>query len=214
MDRVKYRIFMGMHGTELHHRKQEIRKEATSRRRQQQNAERLSQQILARLVALPEYAHAATVMTYVDFRSEVHTRPLLTTAWQDGKRVVVSYCTPDKLELVRLETLDELAPGTLGIQEPCAELRSRPDRRVRVNELDLIVVPGLAFDRTCARIGYGKGYYDRLLRHARPAAAVVAVAFECQVFPEVPVLPYDVRVDMVVTETTIYRRTLPRWQEG
>ena len=72
-------------------------------------------------------------------------------------------------------------------------------------------MPGLAFDRQCGRIGYGKGYYDRLLQQARADAALVAVAFECQVFPEVPVLPHDVRVDKIITEEAIYERSQPRF---
>ena len=78
-------------------------------------------------------------------------------------------------------------------------------------ELDLVVVPGLAFDCQCGRLGYGKGYYDRLLHEVRHDAALVAVAFQCQIFPEVPVLPYDVRVDRVVTEEAMYQRSLPRF---
>ena len=62
-----------------------------------------------------------------------------------------------------METLADLAPGTMGILEPRAELRDRPERRVAAGELDLILVPGLVFDPQCGRIGYGKGYYDRLL---------------------------------------------------
>ena len=79
-----------------------------------------------------------------------------------------------------------------------------------MQELDLLVIPGLAFDRQGGRLGYGKGYFDRLLPGARPDALLAAVAFECQLFDTVPMQPYDVRVDAVVTETDIYRRTLPR----
>ena len=79
-----------------------------------------------------------------------------------------------------------------------------------MQELDLLVIPGLAFDRQGGRIGYGKGYFDRLLPAARADALLAAVAFECQLFDAVPMQPYDVRVDAVITETDIYRRTLPR----
>ena len=98
----------------------------------------------------------------------------------------------------------------MGILEPNADLRARADRKVLPRELDLIVAPGLAFDRQCGRIGYGKGYYDRLFHEVRDDAAIVAVAFQCQIFPHVPVLPYDVRVDKVITEEAVYERVLPR----
>lgn len=76
------------------------------------------------------------------------------------------------------------------------------------------MAPGLAFDRQCGRIGYGKGYYDRLFGEVRDDAAIVAVAFQCQIFPDVPVLPYDFRVDKIVTEEAVYERTLPRHTAG
>jgi 5-formyltetrahydrofolate cyclo-ligase len=116
----------------------------------------------------------------------------------------------DRLELFLLGSCDELAPGTLGILEPNEDLRSLADRRVRPEELDLIVVPGLAFDPQCGRIGYGKGYYDRLLRQVSARTALVAVAFRCQIFPQVPLLDYDVRMDQVVTEGEVYRRRQPQ----
>ncbi len=122
------------------------------------------------------------------------------------------YCAGEELELFRLDSSEELALGAMGILEPAAALRTRGERLVGADELDLVVVPGLAFDRQCGRLGYGKGYYDRLLRRVRADAALVAVAFQCQIFAEVPVLPTDVRVDQIITEETLYRRSRPRWE--
>lgn len=68
-------------------------------------------------------------------------------------------------------------------------------------ELDLVMVPGTAFDPRGGRMGQGKGYYDRLLARVRPDAPLVALAFECQMFPEIPVAPHDVFMDVVLTET-------------
>ena len=92
----------------------------------------------------------------------------------------------------------------MGVLEPKQELRGRADRRIDPTELDLIVAPGLAFDRRGGRLGYGKGYYDRFLHQIRGDATKLAVCFECQLFPEIPVLPHDVRMDLVVTENAIY----------
>jgi len=153
---------------------------------------------------LPEYAAAGAVMFYVDTRSEVRTRPFLPAVIAAGKRVVVPCCVQGKLELFHLESMEELAPGHFGIKEPRPELRPAPGKRVDPRELGLVMVPGLAFDRRGGRIGYGKGYYDRLLRRARPSARRVAVAFECQLFPEVPMLEYDVFMDKVITEDAVY----------
>ncbi len=195
---------------EGHARKSQIRKEASARRRRQIDAEAISRRILDRLACQPEYPRAHTILFYVSFRSEVGVHESLSAAAAEGKRVVVPYCVGNRLGLFRLESLEELAPGTMGILEPKADLRAGADRLVLPQELDLIVAPGLAFDRQCGRIGYGRGYYDRLFREVRDDAAIVAVAFQCQIFPDVPVLPYDVRVDKIVTEAAVYERTLPR----
>ena len=186
--------------------KREFRARARACRRQQEDTDQLSRQICAKLAALPEYARAATVMFYVDARCEVRTRQFLPTARGEGKRVVVPYCVGDRLELFRLESIDELAAGAWRIPEPKLELRSRADRKVDLSELDLIVVPGVAFDAQGGRIGQGKGYYDRLLHLVRPDATLVALAFECQLFPTVPMGPHDVYMDKVITERAVYSR--------
>ena len=191
---------------EKHH----LRAAAHLRRLHQPDGERLSGMIFERLVALPQYTSARTVLCYVSFRSEVSTHAFFSRMWADGKRVVVPYCKAQHLELFCLNSFGDLAPGTLGILEPKPELRGQDHRRAEVQELDLLVIPGLAFDRQGGRLGYGKGYFDRLLPGARPDALLAAVAFECQLFDAVPMRPYDVRVDAVITENDIYRRTLPR----
>jgi 5-formyltetrahydrofolate cyclo-ligase len=116
----------------------------------------------------------------------------------------VPYCEADELELFQLEHLDELAPGAMGILEPRLELRRCFDRKVVPVDLDLIVTPGLAFDRRGGRLGYGKGYYDRLLHQIRADATKLAVCFECQLVPEIPLLPHDIRMDVLVTEKAVY----------
>ena len=190
---------------EVRRLKQQMRVEASARRTKQQDAERLSRRIFERFSALPEYAEARTLMVYLDVRSEVHTRGFVPTAWADGKRVVVPYCENGEIELFPLRDFDELAPGKMGVLEPMPGLRRRPDRKVDPTELDLIVVPGLAFDRRGGRLGYGKGYYDRFLHQIRDDVLKLAVCFECQLFPEVPVLGHDVRMDRMITENAVYQ---------
>jgi 5-formyltetrahydrofolate cyclo-ligase len=186
-------------------RKREIRERAHANRRAQPDKDRLSREILGKLRSLPEYQSAGTVMFYVDFRDEVRTRPDLVEAMAKGKRVVVPYCSAGELELFHLERMEELDAGMLGILEPREELRRVDAKRVDVSQLDLIIVPGVAFDPRGGRTGHGKGYYDKLLASARPDTALFAVAFECQLFPEVPMAEHDVFMDMVVTEKSVYR---------
>jgi len=128
----------------------------------------------------------------------------LPTALTHGKRIVVPYCVDNELELFVLRDMTELAVGMYKILEPRPELRTVADRKVRAEDLDLIMVPGVAFDRTGARMGHGFGYYDRLLEHARADAPLVALAFECQLFPEIPTAAHDIFMDKIITELAVY----------
>lgn len=184
--------------------KNALREQAHNARNAQENKDELSRRIFAQFLALPEYASAQTVMFYIDVRSEVRTRHSLADALASGKRVVVPYCVDGELELFHLEDMDELAIGMYKILEPKAELRDVPEKKVSVEELDLIMVPGVGFDATGARMGHGKGYYDKLLEHARPDTPLVALAFECQMFDEIPTQAHDVFMDKIITEAKIY----------
>ncbi|HEY1600075.1 MAG TPA: 5-formyltetrahydrofolate cyclo-ligase [Pirellulales bacterium] len=189
---------------QLRNQKTQIREQAHANRRAQVDKEILSERICRTFIELPEYTAARTVMFYVDVRTEVRTRQSLPEALLHGKRIIVPYCVEGELELFHLENMDELALGMYKILEPKTELRDQPGKRVPVDELDLVMVPGVAFDRRGARMGHGKGYYDKLLEHARPDAPLVALAFECQLFPEIPTQAHDVFMDKIVTETTIH----------
>ncbi len=189
---------------ELRHEKARIRQEAHANRRAQESKDVLSRQILAKALSLPEYERAITAMFYVDVRSEVRTRFALSEAVQGGKRVVVPYCAGNDLKLFHLEALDELETRTFGLLEPRKEFLALPEKSVDASELDLILVPGVAFDRRGARLGHGKGYYDKLLVNVRPDTPLVALAFECQMFPEIPVETHDVFMDKVITENAVY----------
>jgi 5-formyltetrahydrofolate cyclo-ligase len=189
---------------EIVERKRAIREESHARRNAQPNKDELSREIVARFMGLPEYAAAKTVMFYVDVRSEVRTRNDLANALATGKRIVVPYCVDGELELLHLEDMDELQIGMYKILEPKSELRTVQAKRVEVEQLDLIMVPGVAFDRRGGRMGHGKGYYDKLLEHARLDTPLVALAFECQMFPEVPVAEHDIFMDKIITEAAVY----------
>jgi 5-formyltetrahydrofolate cyclo-ligase len=189
---------------DLQRRKTEIREQAHAARNAQENKDELSQAIVERFVALPEYQRAKTVMFYVDVRSEVRTRHYFATALTHGKRIVVPYCVDGELELFHLENMDELSVGMYKILEPREDLRAVAAKRIAVEELDLIMVPGVAFDRRGGRTGHGKGYYDKLLEHCRADTPLVALAFECQMFPEIPMQEHDIFMDKVVTEAAVY----------
>ena len=191
--------------TAIQEQKKAIREQAHANRKDQEHKDELSREICARFMALPEYQRARTAMFYVDVRTEVRTRQDLATALAHGKTIVVPWCNDQgELELFRLESMDDLALGMYKILEPKPELRHLPERQVDVKTLDIVMVPGVAFTREGARMGHGKGYYDKLLEHARPDAPLVALAFECQLFPEIPTQSHDVFMDKIITEKGVY----------
>jgi 5-formyltetrahydrofolate cyclo-ligase len=189
---------------ELADQKTAIRTAAHAARKAQPDKEAVSARITDRVMEMPQYRDAHCVMWYVDVRDEVRTRHALPEALTQGKKVVVPYCVDGELELFWLESMDELELGMYRILEPRAELRSVQEKNVLPQELDFVMVPGVAFDREGGRTGHGKGYYDKLLQHARPDAPLVALAFECQLFPEIPMQPHDIFMDAVVTEEAVY----------
>ncbi len=184
--------------------KKQIRAQAHANRQAQEDKDALSGKICQKFIDLPEFAAARTVMVYIDVRSEVRTRHHLPQLLKTDKRIVVPYCVERTLDLFLLENMEELAIGMYKILEPKAELREQPGKRIEVSELDLIMVPGVAFDRRGARMGHGFGYYDKLLEHARSDTPLVALAFECQLFPEIPTQAHDVFMDKIITEKAVY----------
>lgn len=194
-----------MSTTDLAAKKDQIRKAAHAARKVQADKDAVSTQITDRVQALPEYVSAKTVMYYIDVRDEARTRQALPRALESGKKIVIPFCVDGELELFWLVSMDELEEGAYKILEPKESLRGISEKRVPVEQLDLILVPGVAFDAMGGRTGHGKGYYDKLLEHARPETPLVALAFACQIFDEIPMQAHDIYMDKVVTESTVYQ---------
>ena len=190
-------------------RKAVQRRRAYDARNAQPDKDAVSRIIVAAFLALPEHAAARTVMWYLDARSEVRTRHHIGGALGSGKRIVVPYSTVDesganKLGLWHLTNMDELVVGQWKILEPPRERWGEPGKEVAPGELDLVMVPGVGFSRDGGRMGNGQGYYDRLLAQVRSDAPLVALAYECQMFPDLIVGPHDIHMDKVVTESAVY----------
>lgn len=147
------------------------------------------------LGTLPEWQAARVVCLYASFKHELGTQELLQRALDEGKSLVLPRARPDgTLSLHAVTDLGTLASSHLGIMEPTADAPACP-----VATVDLFLVPGLAFDAEGHRLGYGAGFYDRLLAQARPTAFAIGYGFDFQVRPEVPVEAHDQRLQAIVT---------------
>ncbi len=189
--------------------KAQQRRIAYAARNAQAEKDASSAEICRLVVDQPWYRAANTIMWYLHCRSEVRTLPTVAAELAGGKRIVVPYCTVDasgqkQLGLWRLQALDELLPGMWNILEPPRECWQDPAKQVRAEELDAVIVPGVAFDRQGGRLGNGAGYYDRLLARVRPDAVLAAICYETQLLPAVAMDQHDVYMDFVVTEQAVY----------
>lgn len=188
--------------------KQELRNVAKQRRAAIPASERLraSAAIQACVLKLAVFRQAKSVHSYVSFRDEVATLDLIAAALQAGKQVVAPRVAQESrfLQHYALTSLAGLRPGRFGILEP----DPASCEAVAPQNIDLVLVPGLAFDRRGNRLGYGKGYYDRFL--STTAAPRIALAFDEQLFARIPAGHADIRVDAIVTPSQIITTTAAR----
>jgi 5-formyltetrahydrofolate cyclo-ligase len=179
--------------------KSSLRAEAMRLRDSLEDRERRSAAICERVAALPGFVAARAIHCYLPMRSEVDTRPLIAAALAHGKRVAVPIVVSGAGDLAHawLDSLDAgaLVPGVFGTSHP------REARPASPGDWDLTIVPLLAFDRRGRRLGYGKGYYDRLLA-ASPTIAV-GVGFAAQEAVALPATERDVSLDWIVTENEV-----------
>ncbi|MDA8099689.1 MAG: 5-formyltetrahydrofolate cyclo-ligase [Nitrospiraceae bacterium] len=153
-----------------------------------------SAEIEARLFGLTEFREAKVLLFFASFQSEVETHHMIRRALAEGKRVVLPKVKGRELDLFEIANFDrDVIPGAWGIPEPAG------GRLVALADIDLIIVPGAAFDQQGNRVGYGAGFYDKLLQgHAKPT---VAIAFDLQIVHQVPADRHDVPVKKIVTES-------------
>lgn len=172
---------------------------ATLLRQQKEQVRRRKSAIIWRkLVRLTAFRRAAWVCCYVALPHEVQTWGLIETMLEHGKRVAVPYVRPGSRRLGLSEVIDpgaDLAPGAFGVWEP----RPKARRPIRTSQLDLALVPGVAFDRKGRRLGHGLGYYDRFLARLPRSTTTVGLAYRFQVFDRLPTELHDHAVSTVLT---------------
>jgi 5-formyltetrahydrofolate cyclo-ligase len=158
-----------------------------------------SKRIAAALCARGDFLSSRVVLLTLPFGSEWDTTLVLSSALEQGKTVAVPRVNEERRMLEIHAVCDaarEVAPGFRGIPEPNADCPSVP-----LASIDWVLVPGVAFDAEGRRMGYGGGYYDRLLPLFERRAARVAGAFEVQLVDRVPAAPHDATIDAIVTES-------------
>ncbi len=163
-----------------------------------------SRAVSTRVAATPEWAKASVVMLYLATPQEVDTSELALQAWQAGKTVVVPKVSWNQRRILPTEINSlgtEMTTSGQGIREPIA------GNPMPVDDIDLVLVPGLGFDRRGNRIGRGMGFYDRFLSQDGFLGLTCGVAFAEQVIDAVPMHEHDVPLGMLVTDRDIVRFT-------
>ncbi len=166
-------------------------------------AEERNARIVARLLSLDCLRSARQVVAYMPVRGEVDPRPVIEALWQRGVQVLLPRCRPDepgKMDLAGCACYEDLQPGSYGIPEPRAEACLPFDSLAP----DVVLVPGVGFDPQGHRLGFGGGYYDRLLAGSPfSQSRYVALAYDFQIVEDLPGEPWDISMHAIVTDQRI-----------
>ena len=157
-----------------------------------------SRALQQRFLALPEFQRAQVLALYAPIHHEVETSAVALEALATGKTLLYPAVEGSEMRFRRVQGLDELIPGCYGIPEPAGEPWDPRDA-------DIVVVPGVAFDQSGRRIGYGKGYYDKSLHRLEGGGRLVGFCYDFQLFEEIVGEPHDVTMDLIVTESRVVR---------
>ncbi|MFQ5952623.1 MAG: 5-formyltetrahydrofolate cyclo-ligase [Candidatus Omnitrophota bacterium] len=182
-------------------RKEEIRKETIRQLREQDPSlrEERSRKVQEELLSSREYQDSKVVMAYVSLPTEVDTHYFIKKTLERGKKLAVPYIdTADESIIAsELTSIDDLVKGPFGIYEP----EDGPAKAIPLEKIELIVVPGIAFDRRNMRLGRGKGYYDKFLADEKISSSkTIGLAFKFQVIDSLPSDPHDMPVSRVITD--------------
>jgi 5-formyltetrahydrofolate cyclo-ligase len=183
--------------------KRTLRQQMLAQRRALSSGQWQANSLLAqqRLLGLDEYLRSECIALYAPLQHEVDTALLGERAFGEGKRVLYPLVCGHEMVFKQVEGSHELVPGSFGILEPRTVGSDHS-----ADEADLIVVPGVVFDRSGHRIGFGKGYYDRFLRMPDLKACLVGFCHDFQVTDDlIRADQHDIRMDIIVTESRIIR---------
>ncbi|WP_141431586.1 5-formyltetrahydrofolate cyclo-ligase [Bacillus sp. 03113] len=166
----------------------------------QQKIEDDSNWILQKLYEDPIWKKAKTVGITVSKSPEVDTLQIIRTLWELEKRVVVPKCLPKERKMIfrSITSFDQLESVYFGLSEPIEKIT----KEVMPEEIDLLIVPGLAYTKIGNRLGFGGGYFDRYL--TQYDGPTISLAFSVQIVNDLPIGPYDLPVDKIITDRHVY----------
>lgn len=180
--------------------KKEIRKSIIEKRNKIKNKDKTSmdKKIIESFKKEDSYKKARGIFIYIGFGSEINTKVIIEDALKKGKEVYVPKVKGKEMLLIKIDSLENLVTSSYGILEPIGD-----NNNFDVDKLDLLVMPGVAFDNSGNRIGYGGGYYDRFLEKNKTNAEKIALAYEFQILNSINNEKHDVKVDKIITEERI-----------
>lgn len=183
--------------------KNSIRKQILALRNamSQEECVKKSRMVVRKVLDLPNVQNSEYVLCYASYKNEVMTGELTEELLRMGKQVYLPRVSGDEMDFYRIRSLTDLAEGYKGILEPsqdCVDVFSK-EKWEQIKEKVVMFLPGAAFSETGARIGYGKGYYDRYLMRI-PCGERIALAYEIQIVADIPADDHDIPVTAIVTE--------------
>ncbi len=176
--------------------KDRIRKKILEKRQTHQNHAADSAKVIQQIENLEAIQNKNVFLFYYPHKNEVDLRPLIEKLLYHGKTVLLPKTTEDTIIPIQITSLNDLKKGKFSIPEP--EGKPFPKEKIQV-----VFIPGVAFDKNGNRIGYGKGYYDRFLQDINPLK--IGVAYDFQVLDHIPAEKHDQRVDYIITPTKIHK---------
>ena len=183
--------------------KEKLRKKIQNRRDnlQVQYRKKRSKIIAEKFFNTVYYINSNNILIYYPFRSEVDVTIIINKALKNKKNIILPRIDKHNLRLFYVNDLKkQLEIGTYSIMEPAISLCRPAD----ISDIDLAVVPGLGFDKKFNRLGYGGGFYDKLLLHIPEGVKKIALCFDIQIVNSIPASENDIKVDCIITDTEIY----------
>lgn len=190
----------------------EIKRQQLSDEERRSSSESISRSALEIILPLIQSSTQPTLCTYVPFRNEVDVTPFILKWWEAGYSVVVPKVDNalKMMDIHMISSFEELEPSVWGIPEP----RTTAPKLASIDMIDVMIIPGLAYDRQGGRLGYGSGFYDRFLDRydvlGLPHPYKLGVCFDMQLQDELPMEQHDLRVDRIITEEGVYDISHPK----